>query len=37
MNLLALLKMKRRKIKFWGNLMGGMKGIKMEQIEGKKR
>jgi hypothetical protein len=37
MNLLALLKMKRRKIKIWGSLMGRMKGIKMEQIKRKKR
>jgi hypothetical protein len=36
MNLLALLKMKR-KIKFWGSLMGRMKGIEMEQTERKNR
>jgi hypothetical protein len=37
MNLLAFLKMKKRKINYWGSLMGRMKGIKMEQIERKKR
>jgi hypothetical protein len=37
MILLALLKMKRRKIKFWGSLMGRMKGIEMEQTERKNR
>jgi hypothetical protein len=37
MNLLTLLKMKRRKIKFCGSLMRRMKGINIEHIERKKR
>jgi hypothetical protein len=37
MNIFALLKMKRRKLNFCGSLMGRMKGIKIEQIERKKR
>jgi hypothetical protein len=37
MNLLALLKMKRRKTFFCGSLLGRTKRIKMEQIERKKR